>query len=130
MSTGAMPASLRVVQVVMFCAAAIAISGGVSQMSLGQPDAAVRVDNLHRFLAGVYLGAGIIVAWTAFTIRRHDMLIYLIALMVLLGGIGRFVSMAKLGVPEPFWLWMGYALTEVIIPVIIVVAYRASGRRA
>lgn len=126
MSTDAMPASQRVVQVCLFLAAAIAIFGGVVQMSLGQPDTTMRLDNLHRFLAGVYLGAGILAAWVAFTIRRHDTLIYFFALMVLLGGIGRFISMAKVGVPEPFWLWMGYALSEVIIPVIIVVAQRAS----
>jgi hypothetical protein len=29
-------------------------------MYLGQPDTAARLDNIHRFMAGIYLGTGII----------------------------------------------------------------------
>jgi hypothetical protein len=60
-----MPASQRTVQVCLFIMAAIALLGGVLQMSLGQPDTTPRLDNVHRFLAGIYLGCGIIAAWAA-----------------------------------------------------------------
>ena len=56
--------------------AAIALIGGVLQMSLGQPDTTPRLDNVHRFLAGIYLGCGLIAAWAAFTVRQQGMLIY------------------------------------------------------
>jgi hypothetical protein len=60
--SNAMPmrASQRVVQVCLFLAAAIGIFGGCLQMYLGQPDTAARLDNIHRFMAGIYLGTGII----------------------------------------------------------------------
>ena len=105
--------------------AAIALFGGVLQMSLGQPDTTPRLDNVHRFLAGIYLGCGLIAGWAAITVRQQGTLIYLIALGVVLGGTGRLISMAKVGIPDPTALWIGYAASEFILPLIIVVAHRA-----
>ncbi len=124
-----MPASQRIVQVCLFIMAAIALFGGVLQMSLGQPDTAPRLDNVHRFLAGIYLGCGFIAAWVAITVRQQGTLIYLIALAVAFGGFGRLVSMAKVGIPDPHALWLGYAASEFILPLIIVVAQRARANR-
>ena len=123
-----MPASQRIVQVCLFIMAAIALFGGVLQMSLGQPDTTPRLDNLHRFLAGIYLGCGFIAAWAAITVRRQGTLIYLIAFGVALGGFGRLVSMTKVGIPEPHALWIGYAASEFILPLIIALAHRARER--
>jgi hypothetical protein len=77
-----MPPAQRIVQICLFILAAIALFGGVLQMSLGQPGTTPRLDNVHRFLAGIYLGCGIIAAWAAVTIRQQGTLIYLIALAV------------------------------------------------
>ena len=43
----------RIVQLCPLLVAAIAITGGALQMYLGQPDTAPRLDNIHRFMAGV-----------------------------------------------------------------------------
>ena len=99
--------SQRTVQICLFIMAAIALFGGVLQMSLGQPDTTPRLDNVHRFLAGIYR-LRLIAAWAAITVRRQGTLIYLIALGVALGGFGRVVSMAKVGLPEPHALWIAY----------------------
>ena len=48
--------SQRVAQVCLFLFAAIALFGGTVQMYLGQPDTTPRLDNIHRFLAGIYFG--------------------------------------------------------------------------
>src|SRR5215475_11967390 len=77
-----MPIAQRTVQVCLFILAAIALIGGTLQMSLGQPDTSPRLDNVHRFLAGIYLGCGFIAAWAAITIRQQGTLVYLIALAV------------------------------------------------
>ena len=69
-----MPANQRTVQICLFIMAAIALFGGVLQMSLGQPDTTPRLDNVHRFLAGIYLGCGLIAAWAAITVRQQGML--------------------------------------------------------
>jgi len=119
-----MQASQRTVQICLFILAAIGLFGGVLQMSLGQPDTTPRLDNLHRFLAGIYLGCGIIAAWAAITIRQQGTLIYLIALAVFIAASGRLISMAKVGLPEPHVLWLAYVASELILPAIIVAAHR------
>jgi hypothetical protein len=59
-----------VVRVCLFAFAAIAVFGGSLQMYLGQPDTTPRLDNVHRFMAGIYLFMGIICAWSAVTVRE------------------------------------------------------------
>jgi hypothetical protein len=124
-----MPANQRVVQICLFLLTAIALFGGTLQMSLGQPETTPRYDNLHRFMAGMYLGCGIIALWAAVTIRQQGTLIYLIALVVGIAGIGRLISMAKVGVPEPPALWIGYAAVELIFPLVIGLAHFLATRR-
>jgi hypothetical protein len=119
-------ASQLVVRVCLFLVAAIAICGGTLQMVLGQPDTAPRLDNVHRFMAGVYLSTGIISLWAAITIRQQGMLVYLLALGVLLAGLGRLLSISKVGLPEPRAVWLGYLVPELILPVVIAVAHRGA----
>jgi len=125
-----MPASQRIVQICLFLVAAIGIFGGSVQMILGQPDTTPRLDNVHRFMAGVYLGTGIISLWTAITIRRQGTLVYLLALGVLLAGIGRLVSISQVGLPQPAAVWLGYLVPELLLPVIMVAAQLAATRQA
>ena len=121
--------SQRVVQICLFLLAAIAMAGGTLQMYLGQPTTSARLDNVHRFMAGVYLGTGFICLWAAITVRQQGTLVYLIALAVLLAGTGRLVSMSQVGLPEPAGLWLGYLIPELLLPVVIVMAHTATGRR-
>ncbi len=120
-------ASQIVVQVCLFLVAAIAIVGGSLQMVLGQPDTAPRLDNVHRFMAGVYLSTGFINLWAAITIRQQGTLVYLLALGVFLAGIGRLVSIRRVGLPKPAAVWLGYLVPELLLPVIIVIAHHLSG---
>ena len=117
-----MPTSQRITQVCLFIIAAIAVLGGSLQMFLGQPDTSPRLDNVHRFMAGIYLGTGFIALWAATTIRRQDELVFLIALGVMLAGIGRLVSISQVGLPQPAALWLGYLIPELVVPVVIVLS--------
>ena len=118
-------ASQIVVRVCLFLVAAIAMLGGTLQMVLGQPDTLPRLDNVHRFMAGVYLGTGLICLWAGTTVRNQGFLVYLIALGVLLGGIGRLVSIAKVGLPTPAGVWIGYLVPELVLPFVIAGAHYA-----
>ena len=115
-----------VVQVCLFLVAAIAIVGGTLQMYLGQPDTTARLDNVHRFMAGVYLSTGIIACWAALTIRQQGTLVYLLALGVFLAGCGRLLSMRQVGLPEPKAVWLGYLIPELVIPIVIAIAHWTS----
>ena len=123
-----MPASQRLVQVCLFVVATIAVLGGTLQMYLGEPQVSPRLDNVHRFMAGVYLSTGLINFWAATTIRQQGTLIYLLAAGVLLAGLGRLFSISQVGLPEPAAVWLGYLLPELLLPVIIVVAHRWTQR--
>lgn len=117
-------ASQLVVRICLFLVAAIAMFGGALQMYLGQPDTSPRLDNVHRFMAGVYFSTGLISLWAAITIRQQGTLVYLLALGVFLAGVGRLVSISKVGLPEPAAVWLGYLIPELLLPIIIVVAHR------
>ncbi|MFM9424562.1 hypothetical protein RCH10_000990 [Variovorax sp. GrIS 2.14] len=116
-------ASQLVVRVCLFLVAAIALFGGTLQMFLGQPDTSPRLDNVHRFMAGVYFSTGVISLWAAITIRQQDTLVYLLALGVLLAGVGRLVSISKVGLPKPTAVWLGYLIPELVLPFIIAIAH-------
>jgi len=128
MTTEPMLLSQRVVQVCLFLVAAIAIFGGTLQMYLGQPDTAPRLDNVHRFMGGIYLMSGVTGLWVASTIREHNTLVFLLALTVLVGGIGRVISITKVGLPEPSAVWIGYLVPELVIPWIIIAAQVITNR--
>jgi Domain of unknown function (DUF4345) len=129
-ASSAMPISQRVVQVCLFLVAAIAMLGGTLQMFLGQPDTLPRLDNVHRFMAGVYFSTGLINLWAAVTIRRQGTLVYLLALGVLLAGVGRLVSISQVGLPAPAGVWLGYLIPELLLPFVIAVAHAATNRHA
>ena len=126
MSEAALSSSQIVVQVCLFLVAAIAMFGGALQMFLGQPDTLPRLDNVHRFMAGVYFSTGLISLWAALTIREQGFLVYLLALGVMLAGIGRLVSISKVGLPKPSAVWFGYLIPELLLPVVIAVAHHAA----
>src|SRR5271167_3282278 len=101
-------ASQVVVRVCLFLVAAIAMSGGALQMYLGQPDTTPALDNVHRFMAGVYFSTGLINLWAAINIRQQGALVYFLAVGILLAGVGRLVSMRRVGLPKPHTVWLGY----------------------
>lgn len=112
-----------VVRVVLFAVAAIGIFGGSLQMYLGQPETSPRLDNVHRFMAGIYLFMGVICAWAAINVREQGTLVYLIAAGVFVAGCGRLLSMSKVGIPEPRALWLGYLTPELVLPIVLAVAH-------
>jgi hypothetical protein len=120
--------SQKIVRSCLFLVAAIALFGGALQLYLGEPETTARLDNVHRFMAGVYFSCGIMAAWAAITIRKQNTLVFLMALAVFLGGTGRLVSMSVVGLPEPAGLWLGYLIPELALPVVMVIAQLTTNR--
>ena len=125
-----MPLSQRIVQICLFLFAAIGLFGGTLQMFLGQPETTPRLDNVHRFLAGVYFGTAIICLWAAWTVRAQGTLVYLLALGVFLAGLGRVLSITKVGLPEPAAVWLGYLIPELLLPIVMAIAHARTGAAA
>ncbi len=119
----ALSISQHIAQAGLFLVAAIAIFGGSLQMYLGQPDTTPQLDNVHRFMAGVYLATGLISLWAALMIRAQGFLVYLLALGVLLAGLGRLILIARVGLPKPTAVWLGYLIPELVLPFVIAGAH-------
>jgi hypothetical protein len=118
-----MSASQLIEMTCLFLIASIAFIGGALQMYLGQPDTSPRLDNVHRFLAGIYFSTGLISSWAAMTVRQQGTLIYLLAFGVLMGGIGRLISIRKVGLPQPARVWLGYLILELLLPFVLAGAH-------
>ncbi|MFL6691481.1 MAG: DUF4345 domain-containing protein [Ramlibacter sp.] len=79
--------------------------------SFGLPRSPV-LDSNMRFLGGVWLGVGCAVLWLVPRIETETVLFRAVWLMILLGGIGRLLSMAFVGLPPlPF---IGFTALEIV----------------
>src|SRR6516164_6136570 len=55
------------------------------------------LDNLLRFLSGIYFGLGFLMAWVVFHFHELNDLIYFIGIVVIFSGLGRLYSRIKVG---------------------------------
>src|SRR5262245_14910781 len=55
------------------------------------------IDNLFRFLSGIYFGLGFLMAWVVFNFHKVNDLIYFIGIVVVFSGLGRLYSRKKVG---------------------------------
>ncbi len=124
----ALSTSQTIVRTCLYLLGAIALLGGAMQMYLGNPEATQRLDNIHRFMAGVYFSSGLIAMYAASTIRKQSTLTYLLAFGAFLGGIGRLISMSIVGIPEPHVLWLGYLTPELLLPIVMAIAQRITDK--
>jgi hypothetical protein len=85
-------------------------------------------DNVHRFLAGVYIGWTPLFFWTAATIHRQGVLVYFLAVPIFLGGVGRLVSFAQNGILGPVGVSLASALLDFTLSIVIVRAHSTALR--
>jgi hypothetical protein len=86
------------------------VTGLVQMMGIHDPlyaglylPADATLDSNMRFLAGVWLGLGLASWWLVPRISEQTVLFRFLWLMIFLGGVGRLVSMASVGLPlTPF----------------------------
>tara|TARA_Y100000758_G_C15682492_1_gene286373 strand:+ start:35 stop:451 length:417 start_codon:yes stop_codon:yes gene_type:complete len=116
-----------IIQICLFLLAAISLFGGALQMYLGEPETGPRLDNIHRFMAGVYFSMGPLAIWTAITIRKHNHLIFFLAFSVLMAGVGRLISMSVVGLPSDIFLI--YLVPELSLPFIMIVSQICLNRK-
>lgn len=103
--------SKRALQVVSGLMGLVPVGTGLVQLmgihdplyaSLNLPQDAT-LDSNMRFLAGVWLGLGLANLWLLPRITQETVLFRFLWLMIFVGGIGRLVSMASVGLPlAPF----------------------------
>ncbi|MBS1495292.1 MAG: DUF4345 domain-containing protein [Bacteroidetes bacterium] len=70
---------------------------GTASFVPGNTAPSVKLDNLFRFLSGIYFGLGFLLLWVLLHIKEQHDLIYLIGLVVACSGFGRLYSKIKEG---------------------------------
>lgn len=64
------------------------------------------IDNLFRFLSGIYFGLGILMMWVNFNFHKINELIYFIGIVVIFSGLGRLYSRTKVGSAGKYFDYM------------------------
>jgi Domain of unknown function (DUF4345) len=55
------------------------------------------LDNLFRFLSGIYFGMGFLMSWIVFHLQEENSLVYFVGLVVVFSGLGRLYSRIRVG---------------------------------
>lgn len=91
-------------QLLLGAVSLICLSGGLNLLVKGAgsflpTDTPVprTLDDLFRFLSGIYFGLGILMAWVVFNFHNVHGLIYCIGIVVVFSGLGRWYSRIKVG---------------------------------
>lgn len=78
-----------------------------------------KLDNLFRFMSGIYFGLGFLVAYVNFNFHYQDGLIYFIGMVVIFSGLGRLYSKIKVGSAGKYF--DNIMIVELILGAVIIV---------
>ncbi len=112
------------IQIILGLLTFICIAGGLNLLIKGTasflpgntPPQPV-LDNLFRFMSGIYFGLGFMIAWIAFHMDTVGELLYFIGFVVMCSGLGRLYSRMKMGSSNNYLFYI--MLFEIALGVII-----------
>lgn len=112
---------LQIIFIVLFL---IAVTGSIQSLIHGPGKASPgevspHFDNVFRFMSGLYFGVSLICLWMVVTMEEQRFLVYLIALSVMMAGMGRIVSIRARGIPSGKFYF--YVSAELMVSILIVI---------
>lgn len=113
----------RGLRIVLVLLAVVATSAGTltvltgSSTVLSSGTVSPSVDSELRFYAAWYVGVGLVLAWTAFHVEVAGTVLRSVCGVLLLGAVGRSVSLVMVGRPHPVYLVL--LAIEVALPVVL-----------
>jgi hypothetical protein len=123
---------MRTLQFAVAMGSLVPITAGAAGVLLGprmvQPavDASADVDSHFRYLSGLLLAIGIGYASTILHIELHGRRFQLLTGIVVLGGIGRLLSLAAIGAPSPA-MAAALVMELVVTPCLALWQHRVAG---
>ena len=85
------------------------------------------MDSEDRFYATLFAAYGVALLWCVKDIERKSRFVYFLLATFFVGGLARIVSIAAVGLPDPFFVAM--LGLELVIPIAVAfMQYRVSGR--
>jgi hypothetical protein len=101
---------------------------GPALAGLGGHEAAalvpVSLDSHFRYLSGLLLGIGILFWWAIPTIERRGALVRALTLIVVIGGLGRALSLIELGEPGSEGMRLAIIMELLVTPLICLWQHR------
>jgi hypothetical protein len=94
----------------------LGLVAGVGRFNVEVQAINTNLDSQYRFLSGWYLGLAVLAWWIAFGIEKHTALFRIICWSVFLGGCGRLISIASVGVPD--LRFVGVMGVELLFPLL------------
>lgn len=92
------------IQLLLGLVALIGFAGGANLMLKGAQNFLPKdtktspiLDDLFRFLSGIYFGAGFLYAYMAFHVSQYNPIVYFLGIIVVFSGLGRLYSRLKMG---------------------------------
>lgn len=97
----------QILQILLGLVALICFLGGFNLLNKGTtaflpentPPSPI-LDNLFRFLAGIYFGLSFLLIWVALHLEQQGDLIYYIGIVIIFSGLGRLYSRIKVVLPK------------------------------
>lgn len=126
--------SRRAFQALLVVLAGIAVIAGMATVLfgvdsiIGAEAVSATVDSEMRFYAVWYVGAGVLLAWSAANLERSGGIVRGVAALLFLGGLSRALSWISVG--EPHNLSVVLMVIELTLPTVIVAWQAARKRRA
>ncbi len=112
-------------QILLGMVALICLLGGVNLMLKGVHSFLPKtvppqpiLDDLFRFLSGIYFGLGILMTWVVIHFHEINDLIYFIGIVVIFSGLGRLYSRIKVGSAGKYFDSM--MVVEIVLGITIV----------
>lgn len=115
------------IKILLFLVSLICFFGGMNLLIKGArsflpeedyPSIAT-VDNLLRFLSGIYFSAGFLLFWVANNVEEYHTIIYFLGFMVMFSGVGRLISYLKVGSAGKYFIYIMWI--EILLGIIIII---------
>ncbi|MEO8516901.1 MAG: DUF4345 domain-containing protein [Flavobacterium sp.] len=115
-------------QIILGMVALICLLGGLNLLRKGAsaflPETTPTppiLDNLFRFLSGIYFGLGILMAWVVLHVQEVNDLIFSIGIVVVFSGLGRLYSKSKVGTAGKYF--DNIMLFEIVLGIAIILLH-------
>lgn len=101
----------------------ILLKGAKSFLPEGTPPQIV-LDNIIRFLSGIYFGMGFLLVWVVVHVSGINDLIYFLGIVVVFSGLGRLYSRIKVGKGNTYLTFIMYFEIALGLAIILLQYFR------
>ena len=93
---------------------------GIQRLIIGAHELPQSIDNALRFYAWGFVAIGLLAIWVIVANKTQNIIVFFFVFFVFMTGIGRLVSIIKVGLPDNTYLF--YLAIELLLPFLMLIA--------